>query len=56
MDGVTLLGVLTDVMNQPTANTFRTLIRDWLLVPWRTIMRPSIVCSQQQNARLIRQN
>ncbi|HBN77245.1 MAG TPA: hypothetical protein DD473_15805 [Planctomycetaceae bacterium] len=25
-------------MNQPTANTFRTLIRGWLLAPRRTIL------------------
>ena len=42
MDGVTsfamLLQVFTDIMNQPTANTFCTLIRGWLLAPRRTIM------------------
>jgi len=34
----TLLKVFTDIMNQPTACTFRTLIRGWLLAPRRTIM------------------
>jgi len=42
MDGVTsftmLLQVFTDVMNQPTAQTFRTLVVGWLLAPRRTVM------------------
>ncbi len=42
MDGLNtftlLLQVFTDVMNQPTAITFRTLVNGWLLAPRRTIM------------------
>jgi hypothetical protein len=33
-----LLQVFTDVMNQPTAQTFRTLVVGWLLAPRRTVM------------------